>query len=286
MVTYVNESRCITVEAHGSTLLIDTTGAQIVSWITKDYGEQMYISALCKSPPEASIRAGSPVCWPQFAVDGKLSKHGIVRMQPWKVEENKDGKAVLSITLKDFECNGFMFSCTCWLTVIIEDGNTIKVDLTAKNERDEPIQNQTCAFHPYWAIEDIHQIRFEGVVGAKGWDKTGRRTPQAFVETEASVAVPCPHPIDTKYQHDKTPIPFSVLNRGSNDSRGNIKATLITGFEDVVVWNIGQAEVGDLTDMPDSDWTKYVCMEQAQLVPDELAPGATKSWTTRWSVSK
>eukprot|EP00915_Cephaloidophora_sp_WS-2016_P010620 GHVH01015578.1.p2 GENE.GHVH01015578.1~~GHVH01015578.1.p2 ORF type:complete len:287 (+),score=38.10 GHVH01015578.1:71-931(+) len=286
MVQYVNESRCVAVEGYGAKVLVDRTGSQMVSWVTRDYGEQMYISASCGSPPEMSIRAGNPVCYPQFATVGPLSKHGIVRMLPWELVSNSNGKAVMKIVLRNHDDHGFNFSFTAVFTCEITGPNDVCLDLTVTNDDISPIKNQTVAFHPYFSVADIGKVSLKGFKGSSGFDKTGLKENKIWNEESDTISVPNGLPIDTMYKHVDSPIKFTVLDRGAADPRGNLKADLVRGFQDAVVWNIGSKDVVDLKDMPDEDWKHYMCMEQAQLTPSDLAPGAQSSWTTKYTVTK
>src|ERR1043165_4999618 len=60
-------------------------GAQVTSWTTGDGSERLFLSGDAVFAPDAAIRGGIPVIFPQFANLGPLPKHGFVRTKEWRL---------------------------------------------------------------------------------------------------------------------------------------------------------------------------------------------------------
>ena len=59
-------------------------GAHVTSWrAAGDDEERLFVSAAAKFEDGLAIRGGIPVCFPQFADQGPLPMHGLVRTVPW-----------------------------------------------------------------------------------------------------------------------------------------------------------------------------------------------------------
>ncbi len=59
-------------------------GAHVTSWITPDGDEKLYLSQRNSFRPDAALRGGIPVVFPQFSGLGPLPKHGFARTSTWE----------------------------------------------------------------------------------------------------------------------------------------------------------------------------------------------------------
>lgn len=59
-------------------------GACVQSWRIGNY-EALFTSEEAKWDKSKPIRAGIPICWPQFGPYGKLPTHGFARSTDWEV---------------------------------------------------------------------------------------------------------------------------------------------------------------------------------------------------------
>ena len=83
----------------GSRAGLTLHGAQVISWVPVQGGEQLFLSRKSEYRPGVAIRGGIPVIFPQFAGRGTLPKHGFPRTLPWELLSTEGGVAVL--TLRD-----------------------------------------------------------------------------------------------------------------------------------------------------------------------------------------
>ena len=59
-------------------------GAHVTSWrAAGDDDERLFVSTAARFEEGMAIRGGIPVCFPQFADQGALPMHGLVRTVPW-----------------------------------------------------------------------------------------------------------------------------------------------------------------------------------------------------------
>ena len=95
----------------GASAVISKLGAQVLSWITPDGRERLFLSDKAVFDGSVAIRGGIPVCWPQFAGLGDLPKHGFVRTREWQVSARRcgDDYALLTLELADDEA----LACGC-----------------------------------------------------------------------------------------------------------------------------------------------------------------------------
>src|SRR5215471_17350305 len=60
-------------------------GAQVTSWKPASGEERLFLSGKSSFGPDASIRGGVPICFPQFGSVGPLQKHGFARKVEWEM---------------------------------------------------------------------------------------------------------------------------------------------------------------------------------------------------------
>jgi glucose-6-phosphate 1-epimerase len=63
----------------GAVALISLFGAQLLSWTPAGGEDRLYLSPKAIFDGHTAIRGGVPVCFPQFAGEGPLPKHGFAR---------------------------------------------------------------------------------------------------------------------------------------------------------------------------------------------------------------
>ena len=65
---------------------------------------------------------------------------------------------------------------------------------------------------------------------------------------------------------------------------GRRTKVVMSGFDDVVVWNPGPIQAAKLADLPDEDWRRMLCVEAACIrTPARVAPGDT--WAGRQALA-
>lgn len=254
----------------GASAVISLLGGQVLSWITPDGRERLFLSDKAVFDGSVAIRGGIPVCWPQFAALGDLPKHGFVRTRPWQVATERcgDDYALVTLAIEDDEATRALWphAFRLELTLMLED-DRIDLELSVSNTGEAPF-SFTGALHTYLRVTQVEDVALEGLYGhhyrdAANGDKVIRDSGTAvMVEAE----------IDRVYRDVKRP----QLLQAGNLSLG-IQSQ---DFPDVVVWNPWVDKCGALADMPADGWRHMLCVEAAVAETPVLVP-AGEEWYGR-----
>lgn len=256
--------------AAGDTAAISLYGGHVLSWATRQSGEQLYCSALATTDNGKSIRGGVPVCFPQFSGFGHLPKHGFVRTMVWSsVGEIVTGKdkevAKASFTVADNVATRALWphAFSLQLDVFLKE-NMLEVALTVTNTDTQPLAF-SAALHTYLAVDDVRQSTVAGLHGSTFIDTT--RQPHATsVQTQEVLTVP--GEVDNIYYD----APKQLTLRANTPAQLHIA---MEGFNDTVIWNPGPDLARSLSDMEDTDWLNMLCIEAVQFQhPVVLTPAA------------
>ena len=247
----------------GVSAIVSKLGAQVLSWVTADGREHLFLSDKAVFDGSVAIRGGVPVCFPQFACVGDLPKHGFVRTRPWSVCARRSGDDYALVTL---QCEDDESTRALWphafsaeLTVMLE-ADRIDLELAVTNTGGQPLAF-TGALHSYLRVVQVEDVALEGLHGhdyrdAANGDQVVRETgTELIVESE----------VDRVYYNVKRP----QLLKAGNLSLG-IQAQ---GFPDVVVWNPWVEQCAALKDMPADGWRHMLCVEAAATRPITLPAG-------------
>jgi len=265
----------IKLEKDGATCEIELKGARVASWITEK-GEQIYWSQ--KVQNVAPVRGGVPLCWPQFAMNGPLSKHGFVKPAVFSLVSTQTDRAKLSLVLRNHEDNGHFFSFDMTVDIVLTK-HAIEIKQHIVNKRDEPLEYTAC-IHPYFNVEEIGNVQIisDRLKNARGVDKTGLKPNKAFVETTDTLTFDGKGtPMDTMYFIGKLNGDY-LLKR--NDKLGDIKIRAPEGYLDLTCWNIGAKDCVTIADMEDDDWKRYVCVEPTILSKNVMPTNGDLTLTT------
>jgi len=255
----------------GARASLSLTGGQLLGWTPAGGTQCLYVSPL--STPKAPLRGGVPVVFPQFAAQGPLPRHGLVRTRPWQLIQ-QDGRGADAMAV--LRCESNLETLAQWphafaleLTVRIE-GVVLEMELAVENLGERAFEFQA-ALHTYWRIDGMATI--EGL----------RDRPYREAGHEA-----------TQHSHTLELLPGRAIDRivggpagplRLNDLQAQSQRSLLiepTGFDDVVVWNPGPGH--GLPDLPDEGWRDFVCLEVGQINrPARVEPG--ESWCAMQRVS-
>lgn len=237
----------------GSSAVVSRLGAQLLSWITPDGRERLYLSPQAVFDGSVAIRGGVPVCFPQFSDRGELPKHGFVRTREWQVSARRSGDdyALLTLEIGDDEASRALWphAFRLELTVMIE-ADRIDLELCVANTGSSEFAF-TAALHTYLRTIQVEDVALEGLHGhdyrdAANGGKVVRETgTELLVEAET----------DRIYRQVRRP----QLLRAGNLSLGIQQQ----GFPDVVVWNPWVEKCAGLADMPADGWRHMLCVEAA-----------------------
>jgi len=254
----------------GTSAIVSKLGAQVLSWVTRDGREHMFLSEKAIVDGSVAIRGGIPVCFPQFADLGELPRHGLVRTRSWAVsgENCGDGYALLTLSLSDDEDSRRLWphAFRAELTVMLE-ADRLDIELEVENTGDAPF-SFTGALHTYLRMVQVEDVALEGLRGYVYRDAVdGNR-----LKRESGTELTIDGETDRVYQD----VGRALLLQAGNLSLG-IHAE---GFPDVVVWNPWVDRCAALKDMAADDWRHMLCVEAAVASQPVTVP-AGESWAGR-----
>jgi glucose-6-phosphate 1-epimerase len=243
-------------------------GAHVTSWrAAGDDDERLFLSAAARFEDGLAIRGGIPVCFPQFADQGPLPMHGLVRTVPWELVaagRAQDGAAQARFRIDHASASAawpYPFACGLDVRAI---GTRLTVTLTAVNAGSEAFAF-TAALHTYLRMDDVRDATVRGLSGARYRDKVLRHDDD--VEQAAILAVD--RPLDRVYRR----VP-DVTEVADGARRLAVRAT---GTTDTVVWNPGPQPALP-PDLDAGEWRNFLCVEAAVAsAAITLAPAGT--WT-------
>jgi len=238
-------------------------GGHLVSWIPAGGEEQLYVSPTSLYGEGQAVRGGVPVIFPQFSSRGTLPRHGLLRTRGWQFVEmptqGRHAQAVLRFVADDATRTLWPHEFEAEITVSIT-GQQLDIEFAVTNAGDTPFEFSV-ALHSYLRTNDVLKAQLEGLQGAKFEDNTTGQWQQQWGDVTQVVGE-----IDRLYHDVGGPLTLRELGR----------KLLIThaGFTDVVVWNPGPEKAAQLSDLPDDDWRKMLCVEAARVIdPVTLPPG-------------
>lgn len=251
----------------GARASLSLHGGQLLGWTPAGGAECLYLapSARQLADSTAALRGGVPVVFPQFAAQGPLPRHGLVRTRPWQlVQQDSRGTDAMAV----LRCESDLQTLAQWphafaleLTVRIE-GASLEMELAVENLGERAFSFQA-ALHSYWRIEGMATI--EGLR-----DRPYREAGQEGAQHSHTLELMPGRPIDRIVGAPAAPLRL-------NDLQAESQRCLVlepSGFDDAVVWNPGPGH--GLADLPADAWRQFVCLELGQILrPARVEPGET-----------
>lgn len=263
--------RVVVTAADGASFEAYLHGAHVTSWrAAGEDDERLFVSREARFEDGLAIRGGVPVCFPQFADQGPLPMHGLVRTEPWTLVaagQAPDGAAHARFRIGMApRLPAWPHAFACEVDVRAR-GRTLTVALTATNTGDAAF-DFTAALHTYLRWDDVRRVALRGLGGAQFRDKVRKR--DGDVQEAPMLAVD--RALDRVYRA----VPQAL--EASDGARGVVVRAL--GTTDTVVWNPGpQQDVPP--DLDAGEWRSFLCVEAAiASAPRTLAPGAS------WSIAQ
>jgi len=253
----------------GASVELYTHGAHVTSWKPASGEERLFLSGRAAFAPNASIRGGVPIVFPQFSGMGPLPKHGFARMNEWEVmragrTSKGKGEAQLRLTATaetrslwnhDFDAR----------FVVSVGGMALTLAFSVLNAGERPMQF-TAALHTYLLVNDVRSTSVLGLEGRPFKDAAAGGVEKLQSESPLQIA----GEVDRIYLGVDEPL----------EVRDEVRRTRVamTGFSDVVVWNPGADLAAGLSDLEPSGWLRMLCVEAAAIgTPVRLEPG--ERWT-------
>lgn len=262
--------------AEGDSARVALFGAQVLSWVTGDGTERIYLSPRARLDGSRPIRGGMPLCFPQFNQRAlgadRLPKHGFARTQAWQLQtlEAQSGWAEATLALTDSDQSRaswpHAFAATCTVTL---EPDSLRVAFEVANT-DTLSWPFAFALHTYLQVDDIGRTELLGLQGLNYWDAVLNRDDPSSLGSQADRALRFGSETDRVYARAKAPLMM-------RDGRGSLRIEQSASMPDVVVWNPGAAVCAALDDMPADGFRRMLCVEAARVnTPQMLLPG--ESW--------
>lgn len=259
----------------GTQALVLLHGGQLLSWISAQGQERLYLSEQAVYDGVQAVRGGVPVVFPQFANQGSLPKHGLARHQAWQLLHAQttlnDVLVVLGLASNPKTLAIWPFEFELELT-LRATSSRLDMELAVLNSGSEPF-SFTGALHTYLAVPDVREARLHGLKRLRYRD--------AVVGTEQvdhADALQVASELDRIYFDAAAPL--SLVLGPVQSAPWHISQT---GFTDVVVWNPGPTKAASLPDMAGDDWGRMLCVEAAR-VGTPLLLQAGEEWLGRQTI--
>ena len=257
------DGACVAFYAHG---------AHVTSWKPASGEERLFLSGHSAFAPNAAIRGGVPIIFPQFGSMGPLPKHGFARVQEWELLRSRrtrkgQGEAQLRLTANEETRTRWNHSFQATFVATVA-GMSLSLALSVLNEDTAPFEF-TAALHTYLLVDDVREACVRGLQGVSYRDAAAGNA-QGRQEEEELAAGRRAGELDRIYFDVRAPL----------EVRDALRCTRVamTGFTDVVVWNPGAERAATLTDLEPGGWLRMLCVEAAAIgTPVRLEPG--ERWT-------
>ncbi|MDJ0534607.1 MAG: D-hexose-6-phosphate mutarotase [Xenococcaceae cyanobacterium MO_207.B15] len=263
----------IAIANNNAKALISIYGGQVLSFqpVTEPF-DLMFVSEVAYYKEGKAVKGGVPICWPWFGPhpsNSALPAHGFVRNRVWNVlgtEATATGETKVILGLVDTEETKKIWSYSFELQLAIVVGKTLKLELTTRNTGNETF-SITQAFHTYFAVGDINQVKVEGLENKTYLDKVA-----GGVEKQQQGTVEINEEVDRIY----TNVPRKLV---IDDPKFNRHISIVSeGSKTAVVWNPWIEISNKMRDLEDEAYLSFICVETTNAADDiiTIAPNESK----------
>lgn len=260
---------------------ISLYGAQVLSFRPAGHTEDLlFLSEQSLYQTGKAIRGGIPVCWPWFGPDPKglqRPNHGFVRNRFWRLQASEmlaDGQVRVRLafdeTLKQENTWRQPFELRLEVTI----GRELSLKLTTCNRSDKAF-SITQAFHSYFRVGRIQRVSIEGLDGCDYFDKLDQGTQKQHV---GKLGVT--QEIDNVYIDVNQDLTLNdpVLKRRIRIHAPNTSTA--------VVWNPWTKAGKKMSDLANTDYRHFVCVEAGNIAFDLIAipPGGEFSMAASYRI--
>lgn len=265
----------------GASVRVSLHGGQVLSWKNERGEELLFTSSKAIFKPPKAVRGGIPICFPQVGT-GSLDQNGFARNRIWAIDNDppplhpnySNGKAYIDLLLKpsDDDLKIWPHSFEFRLRVLLAAEGHLMLISRIRNINSKPF-SFSFAFHTYFSISDISEVRVEGLETLDYLDNLCQK--ERF--TEQGDALTFESEVDRAYLKSSDVI--AVFDHEKKRTFTVRKE----GLPDVVVWNPWEKSKA-MADLGDEEYKQMLCVNGASIEkPITLKPG--EEWTGRLELS-
>lgn len=252
--------------------LISIYAGQVLSFQPVTETEDlMFLSDKAYYQEGKAIKGGVPICWPWFGPDPDGSgrpAHGFVRNRFWNViatETTPAGETKVVLGLVDTEETRAIWPYSFELAIAISVGKTLRLELITRNTGTQAF-SITQAFHTYFSVGDINQVKIFGLESKNYLDKVANG-----VQKQQQGAIEIASEVDRIYTH----ITEDLIIDDNKLGRRIVIAS--QGSKTAVVWNPWSEICAQMADLENEAYKNFVCVETTNAADDvvTIAPGET-----------
>lgn len=262
----------IRVTAPSASAEIYLHGAQLTSWQPVNNEDVIFLSEHSSWQDDRAIRGGIPVCFPWFRSkvdDSSAPAHGVVRTKEWQLESvTIDGESVVILcSTQDDESTRRWWPHAFRLLLKVSIGKSLRLELKVTNTGQIPFRFEE-ALHTYFRVSQADRVSIRGLDRIAYLDNVdgNRRKMQSGDLIFAAKT-------DNAYidVHSAAELIDSTWRRTIRTEKVNSATT--------VVWNPWQEGAAALSDLGNSEWREFACVEASNILDSAivLAPGQERT---------
>lgn len=256
------------------TAQVHDQGAHLVTWAPAGDESALWLSPRARFEPGEPIRGGVPLCFPWFGTgpdSDRTPVHGFARTAPWRLvsENTSDGVVTLSWELTDRDATMQTFPGPYRATYTMVLGSRLQLALTVTNLGDAAFAMEV-ALHAYLAVSDTSSACLEGLENVPYVDMVHGGEHQHA------------GPLHFTEETDRIYLAAGALRLTDT------KRTLLIethGAANAVVWNPHRGGARDIADIGADSWSRFVCVEAANVLGDRLLLQSGESHTMGYELT-
>jgi glucose-6-phosphate 1-epimerase len=243
-------------------------GAHVTSWKPAGREEVFFLSSGSRWEDGRAIRGGIPICFPWFggkADDPKAPAHGFVRTKAWQIESiaRVEDAVRVSMFTESSEDTKKWWPAEFRAVYRVTFDSELSIELEVTNVGQAPLRFEE-ALHAYHRVGDIEKVRVRGLDGVSYLDKTDANRQK---QQQGDIAIVSETDRVYLYTTGAIEIEDPALKRRTCVTKENSRTT--------VVWNPWVEKAHALSDLPDDEWKRMICIETSNVSAYfvTLAPG-------------
>jgi D-hexose-6-phosphate mutarotase len=255
-------------------------GAHLIEFTPSGQPPLLFLSQHSLFTPGKAIRGGIPIIFPWFGAHPTLPQlpmHGLVRTRDWildAVEIAEDGSAEVRFRFESTQETLALWPYPFRLRLTFELSEDLAISWITENNGPTPFRFEQ-ALHPYFPVHHAPNASVEGLQNAEYLDKT-----DAFqLKRDSEQAV------HFQAETDRVYLDTAQTCFLKDPDSGRVLRLSKEGSLSTIVWNPWVEKAAALADLGDTEWPRFVCVEQGNANRNalELEPGKSHHFQVRYA---